>query len=67
MHTGHRYISVNVNTLLADKDREPAEVIFAGGRGMKNGENFALLFQCAEKINAGVAASRVAVDSGWVP
>lgn len=44
-----------------------AEVIFAGGRGMKNGENFALLFQCAEKIKAGVAASRVAVDSGWVP
>ncbi len=44
-----------------------AEVIFAGGRGMKNGENFALLSQCAEKIKAGVAASRVAVDSGWVP
>ncbi len=44
-----------------------AEVIIAGGRGMKNGENFALLSQCAEKLNAAVAASRVPVDSGWVP
>ncbi len=44
-----------------------AEVIFAGGRGMKSSENFALLSRCAETINAGVAASRVAVDSGWVP
>ncbi len=44
-----------------------AEVIFAGGRGMKSSENFALLFRCADTINAGVAASRVAVDSGWVP
>ena len=33
-----------------------AEVIFAGGRGMKSSENFALLSRCAETINAGVAA-----------
>ncbi|MCP4719117.1 MAG: electron transfer flavoprotein subunit alpha/FixB family protein, partial [Desulfobacteraceae bacterium] len=44
-----------------------AEVVVAGGRGMKNGENFDLLSQCAEKLNAAVGASRVAVDSGWVP
>ncbi|MBU1340642.1 MAG: electron transfer flavoprotein subunit alpha/FixB family protein [Proteobacteria bacterium] len=44
-----------------------AEVILAGGRGMKNGENFAILFDCAKKMNAVVGASRVAVDSGWVP
>ncbi len=44
-----------------------ADVIIAGGRGMKNGENFTLLSQCAEKLNAAVGASRVAVDSGWVP
>ena len=44
-----------------------ADVIIAGGRGMKNGENFTLLFRCAEKLNAAVGASRVAVDSGWVP
>ncbi len=44
-----------------------AEVIVAGGRGMKNGENFDLLSRCAKMLNAAVGASRVAVDSGWVP
>jgi len=44
-----------------------ADVIIAGGRGMKDGENFDILFKCAQKLNAAVGASRVAVDSGWVP
>lgn len=45
-----------------------AEVIVSGGRGMKNGENFNLLFDCAKSIEgAAVGASRVAVDEGWVP
>jgi len=44
-----------------------ADVIISGGRGMQNGENFNLLYQCAAKLNAAVGASRVAVDSGWVP
>jgi electron transfer flavoprotein alpha subunit len=44
-----------------------AEIIIAGGRGMKSGENFKLLFDCARHIGAAVGASRVAVDNGWVP
>ena len=52
----------NTSTNLAE-----AEVIIAGGRGMKNSENFNLLSQCAQKVNAAVGASRVAVDSRWVP
>ena len=44
-----------------------ADVIISGGRGMKNSENFKLLFECAQKINAAVGASRVAVDEGWIP
>ena len=44
-----------------------ADVIFSGGRGMKSGENFKLLFDCARHINASVGASRVAVDNEWVP
>ncbi len=44
-----------------------ADVIIAGGRGMQNKENFTILSKCAKKINAAVGASRVAVDSGWVP
>jgi len=60
-----------IRTGEADKstaiDLVEADVIIAGGRGMKNSENFTLLSQCAEKLNAAVGASRVAVDSGWVP
>jgi electron transfer flavoprotein alpha subunit len=45
-----------------------ADVIISGGRGMKSGENFQLLFECARLINgAAVGSSRVAVDLGWVP
>ncbi|MCG8619157.1 MAG: electron transfer flavoprotein subunit alpha/FixB family protein [Desulfobacterales bacterium] len=43
-----------------------ADIIVAGGRGLKNGENFSLLFDCADKMKAAVGASRVAVDEGWV-
>lgn len=44
-----------------------ADIIISGGRGMKNGENFKLLYDCARPIGAAVGASRVAVDNGWVP
>ena len=48
-------------------DLTEAGVIISGGRGMENSENFRILRQCAEQINAAVGASRVAVDAGWVP
>ncbi|MFW5636876.1 MAG: electron transfer flavoprotein subunit alpha/FixB family protein, partial [Thermodesulfobacteriota bacterium] len=48
-------------------DLAEADVIFSGGRGMKNGENFKILIDCARTMNAAVGASRVAVDEGWVP
>jgi len=44
-----------------------AEIVVSGGRGMQNGENFALLEAVATKLNAAVGASRAAVDSGFVP
>lgn len=43
-----------------------AEIIVAGGRGLKNSEGFALIRQLAEQLGAGVGASRAAVDSGWI-
>lgn len=48
-------------------DLTEADVIISGGRGMRNPDNFEILFNCADVIGAAVGASRVAVDAGWVP
>jgi len=44
-----------------------ADIVISGGRGMQNGDNFKMLDDIAEKLNAAVGASRAAVDSGFVP
>jgi electron transfer flavoprotein alpha subunit len=54
-------------TTAAGVDLSEADVIISGGRGLKNGENFQLLRDCAAPLNGAVGASRVAVDNGWVP
>ena len=48
-------------------DLTEADIIISGGRGMKNSDNFHLLFECAGPIGAAVGSSSVAVDAGWVP
>jgi len=48
-------------------DLQVANVVVSGGRGVGSKENFDLLFNFADKINAGVGASRAAVDAGFVP
>ncbi|MFO7936038.1 MAG: electron transfer flavoprotein subunit alpha [Kiritimatiellia bacterium] len=43
-----------------------ADVIVAGGRGLRKSGNFDLLFQLAEKSGGVVCASRACVDAGWI-
>jgi len=43
-----------------------AERLLAGERGVGGVEGFRRLARIAEKLQAGVAASRVAVDLGWI-
>lgn len=47
-----------INTL------DSADIIVAGGKGMKNEEGFALLKKLADKLGGTVAASRLAVEMG---
>ncbi|MFM0614395.1 FAD-binding protein [Paraburkholderia nemoris] len=63
---GSRFVSHQL-TRSERPELTSAQRVISGGRGMGSGENFALIDEIANKLNAAVGASRAAVDAGFAP
>lgn len=59
--------AVEVIKEIATVDLTEAEIIVAGGRGLKKPEDFRMLEELALLLNATVGASRPVCDSNWRP
>lgn len=64
---GNDVWSLKAQLQSACKSKGPsgANIVFSGGLGMGNRDSFQKLFRLADKVNAGVGASRAAVAAGF--
>jgi len=69
--TGDKGVSTFLSSEIAKSERPEltsAKIIVSGGRALQNSENFHTIIEpLADKLGAGVGASRAAVDAGYVP
>ncbi len=56
-----------VKEVAAAVDIQEAKILVSGGRGVGSKENFKLLEDLAEALDATVSCSRAVVDNGWLP
>ncbi|MGI9273189.1 MAG: electron transfer flavoprotein subunit alpha/FixB family protein [Woeseiaceae bacterium] len=64
--THTRYVELQAGS--SDRpDLQTASKVISGGRALASSENFDLIYALADKLGAGVGASRAAVDAGYVP
>lgn len=64
--THSRYVELKAGS--SDRpDLQTAAKVVSGGRALGSSENFDLIYTLADKMGAGVGASRAAVDAGYVP
>lgn len=61
------FIDFSANLRNEINELDSAEIIVAGGRGMKNEEGFELLKQLADVLDGTIGASRDAVEMGLAP
>ena len=72
-HFGREYLLSRVKRLSFEPDEtseapiQDADIVVAGGKGLKAGKNFSLIFKLAKALGGAVGASRIAVDQGWIP
>lgn len=60
-------VVTNVSKAAGKLDVAEADIIVSGGRGIKAPENYNLIENLANVLNAAVGASRAVVDAGWRP
>jgi len=56
----------SVQSVLDNVNIQEVEILVAGGRGLENEKGFELIRELADELGGAVAASRAAVDSGWI-
>lgn len=64
---GRRKVIERVEAPRGKADLTSAPIIVSGGRGLKEKQNFDLIFELAEAIGGSVGASRPVVDAEWLP